>query len=125
MGELISCLAGNTYRATACSDSVPRTSLCSRGTPMPLLPPKNMNFILGCAATNSVKLCFDVHERCSDGMAAPTECQPHAYRTASRKPAKIQPAKPPRDNDGSQQQPIFTVSISGTPNASFGISAPC
>src|ERR1035437_607481 len=41
------------------------------------------------------------------------------------KPAKIQPAKPLRDNDGSQQQPIFTVSIWGTPNASFGISAPC
>src|SRR5271166_1896769 len=25
--------------------------------PTPPLPPKNMNFILGCAATNSVKLC--------------------------------------------------------------------
>jgi hypothetical protein len=92
---------------------------------MPPLPPKNMNFILGWAATNSVKLRFDVQERCSDGVAAPPERQPHAYRTASRKPAKIQPAKPLRDNDGSQQQPIFTVSISGTPNASFGISAPC
>src|SRR5208283_2901477 len=39
--------------------------------------------------------------------------------------AKMQPARPLRDNDDSQQQPIFTVSISGTPNASFGISAPC
>src|ERR1039458_8899948 len=104
MGELISCLAGNTYRATPCSDSVPRTSLSSRGTPTPPLPPKNMNFILGCAATNSVKLRFDVHERCSDGVAAPTERRPPASHTAARKPAKIQPAKPLRDNDGSQQQ---------------------
>jgi hypothetical protein len=42
MGELISCLAGNTYRATPCSDSVPRTSLSSRGRVPHTFPPSGM-----------------------------------------------------------------------------------